>query len=551
MPHSPALKSAPPSAPSAAGALESPAQASPAAPPSRLPTLDVDVRALGNALDAARRSNSKHELCQAQKFAHELMIRAEQHAFAEVANAVFHIEDALTAMADGQLEANDATWRQIDAAHRAARAACELQVSTAQAEEASLPQGRLLLVVQDERLVEDIARAATRRKFAVAIANSPERALTLAFEGSFNGVLIDFDDRAPEESQALAFALRELFGARPCPLVVLARSPDYALRMAAAQSRAALVLVKPISADKLMTQLETLEVRDKPERPRVLMLSRDAAECARITRLLDPLGLDVNVFSDQAQIVEILEATQPAAMLIDRDVSPSEHVCRLVRAIPRWRDLPILVRVQGEQGRIVAYDAGADDALSESVGDCELIGRLRVRLERTRVFREQSNRDPLTGLLTRRAFTEAMQARLAEAERAKRHVSVCFLDVDRFKHVNDTYGHAVGDKVLATFGALLGSRFRLPDLRGRWGGEEFVVAFYGEWAESAREILARVTSEFSSIAFDGGSLPTFHVTVSGGIATYPVDGQKLDDLVLVADQRLYAAKLAGRNRIRI
>jgi diguanylate cyclase (GGDEF)-like protein len=226
-------------------------------------------------------------------------------------------------------------------------------------------------------------------------------------------------------------------------------------------------------------------------------------------------------------------------------------VCRLVRAIPRWRDLPILVRVKGEQGRLVAYDAGADDALSEQASDQELIRRLRGRLERTRVFREQSNRDSLTGLLTRRAFTESMQARLAEAERGKRHLSVCFLDLDRFKSVNDTYGHAVGDKVLASFGALLGARFRLPDLRGRWGGEEFVVAFYGEWAESAREILARVTAEFSNMSFDGGCPGGFRVTVSGGIATYPVDGQTLDDLVLVADQRLYAAKLAGRDRIRI
>jgi diguanylate cyclase (GGDEF)-like protein len=537
--------------PSESGAAAAPDSVAAAASPSRLPTLEVDVRSLGRALEVARCSNAKPELCLAQKVAHELLIVAEQNAFAEVANAVFHIEDALAAMADGELEANDATWRQIDAAHRAACAACELQVSSAEAAESSLPQGRLLLVVQDERLAEDIARAATRRKFAVAIADSPERAQALALEGGFNGLVVDFDDRTPEQSQALALALRESFGVRSCPLVVLARTPNYALRMAAAQSRAALLLVKPIGGDKLMTQLESLEVKDKPERPRVLMLSQDAAEGERLARLFAPLGLDLNVFSDQAQIIEILDATQPAGILIDRHEARSEHICRLVRAMPRWRDLPILVRVRGEQGRIVAYDAGADDALSESVGDCELVGRLRVRLERTRVFREQSNRDPLTGLLTRRAFTESMQARLAEAERAKRHLSVCFLDVDRFKHVNDTYGHAMGDKVLASFGALLGSRFRLPDLRGRWGGEEFVVAFYGEWAESAREILARVTSEFSSMLFDGGNLPGFHVTVSGGIATYPVDGQKLDDLVLVADQRLYAAKLAGRNRIRI
>ncbi len=513
-------------------------------------SLDAAVRALGVALDATRRTSAKEDLRVSQKVAHDLMIRAEQNAFTEVANAVFHIEDALAAMADGELQSNDATWRQIDAAYRAARAACELEAAPVPSSEAAARRG-ILLVIHDEGLAEEIARAAARRKFAVSIAGNASEALAMATGASFNGLVMDFDDDTPEANRTLASSLRELLGSRHCPMIVVAKSPTYAQRLAAAESRAAMVMPKPLAGDKLMAMLESLDVRDRPERPRLLFLSQDEVEAARLSALLAPLGVSMNTFDEREQIVETLDATQPAALLIDRNEDNSEHVCRLVRAIPRWRDLPILVRVKGESGRLVAYDAGADDALSERCSDRELIGRLRVRLERTRVFREQSNRDPLTGLLTRRAFTESMQARLAEAERAKRHLSVCFLDIDRFKNINDTYGHAVGDKVLAGFGALLGSRFRLPDLRGRWGGEEFVVAFYGEWAESAREILSRVMAEFSSMTFDGGGPGTFRVTVSGGIATFPVDGQNLDDLVLIADQRLYAAKLAGRDRIRI
>jgi diguanylate cyclase (GGDEF)-like protein len=154
-------------------------------------------------------------------------------------------------------------------------------------------------------------------------------------------------------------------------------------------------------------------------------------------------------------------------------------------------------------------------------------------------------------LLTRRAFTESILSRIAEAQRSRRHLSLCLLDLDRFKSINDSYGHSVGDKVLSAFGALLGMRFRLQDLRGRWGGEEFVLGFYGEWAESAREILSRVTAEFAKISFDGGNGVRFNVTVSGGIATYPVDGRSLEELVSAADQRLYAAKFAGRDRIKI
>jgi diguanylate cyclase (GGDEF)-like protein len=214
--------------------------------------------------------------------------------------------------------------------------------------------------------------------------------------------------------------------------------------------------------------------------------------------------------------------------------------------------LPILMRAKASNEMWSSgFEAGADDMLPLDISPAELMARLRVRLDRTRVFREQSNRDLLTGLLTRRAFTESVLSRLAEAQRSRRHLSLCLMDVDKFKSVNDTYGHGVGDKVLSALGTLLGTRFRLQDLRGRWGGEEFIIAFFGEWAESAREILSRVTGEFAKLTFDGGQGRSFHVTVSGGIATFPIDGRTLDDLVQVADQRLYAAKQAGRNRIKI
>ncbi len=424
-------------------------------------------------------------------------------------------------------------------------------VSTALETEAAALRGSLLLIVRDQKLCDDIVRAATRRKFLASTASGPDEAREIASAATYSGMVLEFDADTAEESQTLALSLRQLPGTRRCPLVVVADHPSFALRLTAARSRAALLLPKPISGDKLLALLESLEVRDTPEHPRLLLLSNDENDGRRWDEALAPLGMTVHPFQQAEQIVEALDATQPAALIIDRQAEQGEDVCRIVRAIPRWRDLPIVLRVTSEDGRLAAYEAGADDALPDSASSRELVGRLRVRLERTRMFREQSNRDPLTGLLTRRALNESMQARLAEAERARKHLSVCFLDLDRFKLINDTHGHAVGDKVLASFGALLGSRFRLPDLRGRWGGEEFILVFYGEWAESAREILSRVTAEFSRMSFEGGSGQTFQVTVSGGIATYPVDGLTLEDLLLVADQRLYAAKLAGRNRIQI
>ena len=165
----------------------------------------------------------------------------------------------------------------------------------------------------------------------------------------------------------------------------------------------------------------------------------------------------------------------------------------------------------------------------------------------------RSNQDLLTGSLTRRAFRQTAKAHLAEAQRAKDFLSLCVLDLDGFKQVNDTCGHAVGDRVLATLGGMLTARLRAEDPCGRWGGDEFVVAFLGMWAERAPEVLYRVFGELSQPAFARDTMLPAGVRfgVSAGIATFPVDGLWIDDLLLVADRRLNAAKLSGRNRVRI
>ena len=135
---------------------------------------------------------------------------------------------------------------------------------------------------------------------------------------------------------------------------------------------------------------------------------------------------------------------------------------------------------------------------------------------------------------------------LAEAQRLKSTFTVCLIDVDHFKKVNDTYGHLAGDKVLAGLGQLLSRRFRVDDLRGRWGGEEFILAFRRESRETMHAAIMRVLDEFASMTFVSDDGQDFHVSFSGGIASYPDDGDSVYQLVQTADKRLYEAKHAGR-----
>ena len=504
------------------------------------------VAVLEAVLAQARVSQTPEGWAEAQRAAHQVYVKAEQGDFSEVANAVLHVEDAVAAVAEGELAPDSGTFRQVDAALRAARAACAMPEAQAAPIEAQTSRGTVWITCNDAELGAALARLVAKKHLDAVLVQKDELPQK---SGAPSALIVELhSDEAAAFAQSLT--LLRTRHARMA-LLVLSEDGSYGARTASARLGAVLHFVLPTSAEKIATALDSLDIGTLQERPRVLSLALNGS----IDWLRDPLeaaGMELKVFHHPELVLEALDASQPSALVLDQGGNASQLMCRLVRAVPRWRDLPILARANaGSETWLAGFEAGADDMLPLGIAPHELMARLRVRLDRTRVFREQSNRDLLTGLLTRRAFTESVLARIAEANRSRRHLSLCLMDVDRFKSVKDTYGHGVGDKVLSAFGALLGTRFRLQDLRGRWGGEEFIIAFYGEWAESAREILSRVTAEFAKITFDGGQDRRFNVTVSGGIATYPIDGRTLEELVGVADQRLYAAKQAGRNRIRI
>jgi diguanylate cyclase (GGDEF)-like protein len=157
----------------------------------------------------------------------------------------------------------------------------------------------------------------------------------------------------------------------------------------------------------------------------------------------------------------------------------------------------------------------------------------------------------MTGLLNRRAFLELVQMRVAESRRSGKPLSLALIDIDRFKEINDTHGHLAGDRVLTRFGNLLSSRFRTSDVRGRWGGDEFVVAFYGEDAATAKMIIGRVQDEVRGMAFTGDHGEQFRMTFSAGISVFPEHGADIEAIFRDVDAKLYRAKAAGRDAIEI
>jgi diguanylate cyclase (GGDEF)-like protein len=156
--------------------------------------------------------------------------------------------------------------------------------------------------------------------------------------------------------------------------------------------------------------------------------------------------------------------------------------------------------------------------------------------------------DRLTGLPNRRYIEGRLDQAMAAARRTRRPLALALADLDHFKQINDRHGHAAGDAVLRHAASTLSRSFRRSDVIARYGGEEFVILFPESQPASAVERLEQVRAEVALHPFQvsGAAVP---ITLSVGIATFPADGETPADLLTRADERLYAAKRAGRNRV--
>lgn len=162
---------------------------------------------------------------------------------------------------------------------------------------------------------------------------------------------------------------------------------------------------------------------------------------------------------------------------------------------------------------------------------------------------ESSTRDPLTGADNRRNMDSRLQAEIAFAQRHRRPLSVILLDIDHFKSVNDRYGHPAGDAVLKSVAGVVRGQLRTEDAFARYGGEEFVIVLRDTTVVQAALVAERVREKIAktSIEIGGGAI---NVTVSAGCAALACSlGTSTEDLIGVADKRLYKAKRGGRNRV--
>jgi len=286
---------------------------------------------------------------------------------------------------------------------------------------------------------------------------------------------------------------------------------------------------------------------------KVLAVDDDPVVLAALKALLEPKQIRMITLDEPLRFWEILEQISPNLLILDVEMPHLNGIelCRVVRDDPRWSGMPIIFLTMCRDTETVqrVFAAGADDFVGKPVVGPELLTRIRNRLEHARLYRTFVETDPLTGVANRRKSTTMMNQLIRLASRIHQPFSFAMLDLDNFKQINDTHGHAVGDQVLRKLGTVMLRIFRGEDVVARWGGEEFAVGMFGMRQQDAVRRMTGMLDAFRKESFTTPAEVEFHVTFSAGIAQYPEDGVELESLYRAADKALYQAKKGGRSRV--
>jgi two-component system cell cycle response regulator len=371
------------------------------------------------------------------------------------------------------------------------------------------------------------------------------------------------------------------------PVVMVTALDQPADRVRGLRAGADDFLTKPVNDMQLMARVKSLvrlkmlsdELRLRAETARtigmdpsvardeevanILLVDGRANSQERIARALKPVA-DVAAMNDpQAAIFEAAEGNYDL-IIVNSNFEGYDplRLCSQIRSLERSRFIPILLVVDagGEAIVVRALELGVNDYILRPLDPNELVVRCLTQIKRKRFndrLRDSVNHtielavtDALTGLNNRRYLDKHLKLLFDRAAARGRPLSVCITDIDRFKSVNDTYGHDAGDEVLREFAARIRSTVRGADLACRFGGEEFVVVMPDTSPGTAAAVAERLRHAVESQPFvvrqSGASL---NITASLGIACSVHGAASAEELVRQADRALYEAKHGGRNRV--
>jgi two-component system, cell cycle response regulator len=294
---------------------------------------------------------------------------------------------------------------------------------------------------------------------------------------------------------------------------------------------------------------------------RVLVVQADESARAAQRALLSGAELTVADAASGAEALEKLRESAPDLVVLGRSL-PDMDGLDLLPQLKGTHDqfTPVLIASHrsATAERVLGLQKGADDYLPLPCDPDELLARVRALLrvkemhDRVLSIQRELERlvvsDPLTGLYNRRYLIERLAQEMNRIDRYGGTLVFAMIDLDEFKPVNDRYGHVFGDRLLRAVASEISRSLRTPDVAARYGGDEFGVILPHTQPEGALRVCERIRKAVEQLAVNAGDAPV-SVTSTLGVADYPAEGiSTAEELIHAADEALYGAKRAGKNR---
>ncbi|NPV74896.1 MAG: diguanylate cyclase [Anaerolineae bacterium] len=337
------------------------------------------------------------------------------------------------------------------------------------------------------------------------------------------------------------------------PLLFMTETDNFEERLATVRAGGKAYFTKPVDVGALIEVLDEHSFQEAlaNEPYHVIIVDDSPLQATFASAHLRKIGVETLILHDPSVILQAMNDFSPDLIILDMYMPAASgiEVAGVIRQIEAFVSIPI-VFLSSETDRDVQLEAlslGGDDFLTKPIKPEHLISAVLSRAERYRRLRSLMIRDSLTRLYNNSAMQERLNQETLRSSRQGYCFSYAILDIDHFKSVNDTYGHAAGDRVLKNLANLLRQRLRRSDVIGRIGGEEFAVIFPDTPPAAAGKVMTELLSRFAAIQHRTGS-QTFTATFSCGVASYP-EFSTAADISNAADQSLYEAKRRGRNQV--
>jgi DNA-binding response OmpR family regulator len=483
---------------------------------------------------------------EARTHAHKLRGTAASYGFKEIGEHAAQIEELLIALKGKGGSDVSNLFSNIDTELESARRlAAEAVGEQAKPSSPSLPTSadaidgnaiaKILVVDDDAAFLDLIDELARQRDIEIIRASNPSEALDMACMVDLDAALVDVELGAREIAFRLASDLRNLPGYSNLPLAFLSGSGHIEQQDHEGEF---VYIAKPTKADALQSAVRQLIAIRDVTRPKIMIIDDDIDFTRRIAFVLTHDGMEVRSMNNTENILQDMQKYAPDALLLDvmmPGVSGFD-ICRMLRTIPRWRDLPITFTTaySDVDTRIACLRCGGDDYLIKPVVNEELMTRLKMQLERARILKQRLEHDNVSGLLLRESFMNQLSTMISEGRRQGWNVSLAFGRVV----VPSDDDPLVSDTVLTTLGSLLHKRLRPEDLKGLWGSDKVILAFRNEEAPAVLTMLRRVADDLQSMQIPSGASGVVAAAFHFGVAQFPYDGGTIHELLETAERRL-------------